>query len=171
MQTISPGVSMAVCALTALLALSTLLFSIARLVRCLRSALEATIELRESMQVDLPTAGDKVLYVRAPRFSSIRGLTLSMRDAQGREVTLSRIVFPWTVSGSSDVRISYARLTLPAAGRYTLSAQEIPSGPLALIFSRPNMAQTVGWILAIVGSAGALIASIVLGAIMGSGLK
>jgi hypothetical protein len=167
MQASSPGVWIAICALTALLALSSLLFSIARLVRCLRSAQEATVELRESMQVDLPSPGDKVLYVRAPRFTSIRGLTLSMRDAQEREVALSRIALPWTVSGTSDVRVSYARLTLPAAGRYTLTAQEIPGGPLALIFSRRNMAQTVGWILAIVGSAGALIASIVLGAVLG----
>ena len=153
-------------AVTGLLAFSALLLSITRLVRCLRSAIEATVELRETMQLSLPTAGDKVLYLKGPRGTSVRKLTLSMRDTQGSDVALDRILFPWVVSGVGDVRVSYARLTLPAAGRYTLTAQNIPQSarPMELIFSRPNLAQMIGWILAILGSAGGLIASIVLAA-------
>ncbi|HTV17202.1 MAG TPA: hypothetical protein VMG12_00985 [Polyangiaceae bacterium] len=147
------------------------MLSIARLVRCVRGAIEATTELRESMQIELPAAGDKVLYVKGPRGTSLRGLSLTMRDAQGDEVALDRILLPWVVSGTSDVRFSYARLNLAAAGRYTLSAQNIPNGgrPLELVFGRPNLATMIGWIVAIVATAGALIASIVLAALSAQG--
>lgn len=156
----------------AIVSTASLFASIARLVRTLRSAQEAEVELRQQMEVALPSAGPKTIYVKGPRFTNIRGLSLTLRDAHGAQLSVQRILVPMTVSGVREVSFSFAHCHVPAAGVYTLSASGIPetTTPLTLRFSKPNRLQSVTWILAILLCSIVTIGSIVLAVLIGKGV-
>jgi hypothetical protein len=61
-----------------LLSSVALAFAIKRLVTTLRASIEATVELTSEQRVTLPTPGPKVVYLRAPRFTNVRSLRLTL---------------------------------------------------------------------------------------------
>lgn len=153
--------------LSAVLSGVALARSIKRLVRTVRSAIEATVELVPEQRVMLPTGGLKTVYLRAPRFTNVSQLRLHLRSAAGEEIPLTRVLYRTTWSGR-DVTQAHAQCQLPTAGEYLISASGIPAAarPLALQFGPPRGLALVASILAVVASAiltiGSLVASIIL---------
>jgi len=147
--------------LTAILAGSALAFSVYRLVRIVRTSREASTTMIDSMRIYLPTAGRKTLYIEGPRLARISKLSLSMKDAQGNPVALSKILIPMKISGLSTVRRSFANCELASAGDYLLEASGIPDAKnMAVHFYRRNTLVIVGWILAVVFSGCATMGSL-----------
>jgi hypothetical protein len=147
-----------------------LVFAIRRLVTTLRAGFEVTVELAPELRVTLPTAGPKIVYLRAPRFSNVSQLRLSMRSAAGAEIPLTRVLFRLMSSGR-DVTQAYAQCELPAGGEYLISASGIPAAarPLALRFGPPNLVPMIACILAVLFSGMLMIGSLVASALLLTG--
>jgi hypothetical protein len=144
-----------------------LALAIRRLLATLRGAIEATVELAPELSIALPTGGAKIVYLRAPRFTNVSQLRLTLRDAAGAEIPLTPVLYRLSWSGQ-DVTQAYARCELPAGGQYLISASGIATAarPLALRFGPPSGPALIICILAIVASGmltiGSLVASIIL---------
>lgn len=156
-----------------LIAAFLLALAILGLVRVVKRAYICSVPLAERQDVELTGQGRVVLWVEGPQ-------TLRQRFAK----RLSRLDFELdapdgtpvkgrlSLSGSYTTGLTWARmacriLEIPAPGRYTLHVDGIEAAQLAgpehkVVFTKPYLAQTVGYVLAIIAAATLLIGSIVL---------
>jgi hypothetical protein len=105
-----------------------ILFGVVRFVLLLLRSVVARVPFAPAQQVDLPRAGDYVLWLEAPRFSNATGFNYSLHEAAtGQEVRLFPNVLRSRVSGLVNVRMGVRRFALERPGRYLLQIH-LPPG-------------------------------------------
>jgi hypothetical protein len=154
-------------AVAALLGAGLLAFAIRRTLRIVRESVLARVPVRAEQDVDFAEPGRIVLCIEQPRFeTAFWRARYALRDAGGREVPSTLILFRTSVSGLSKVRLSLRSFDLPRAGRYRFVLGGIAPGhdvsQCAVVFTRPHAMQLVLAILGIVFGACALIGGVVL---------
>jgi hypothetical protein len=103
-------------------------------------------------EVSLEGPRDYALSIEGPRFSNAWGLNYSIHESgAGREVPLTPILIPVTVSGFTRVRRSVRRFSVERSGRYVVQTYVPPgrnAGKLAVVITRSFFGKAF---LAIVG--------------------
>lgn len=150
----------------ALLGGALVIYSIVRLLAVIRASIIARLPAVAEQDVSFAEAGRVVLCIEQSHFSmSFAGVDFALRDAAGREVPSTMIVFRSKVSGFSRVRLAVRAFEIPRAGRYRLIASGLAPGrdlsDAAIVFARPFAAAMVLSILGIVFGGFALIGGIV----------
>ena len=139
----------------AVLGAALLAYSIVRLLAVVRASVIVRLPAVPAQDVTFAQAGPTVLCIETTHFgSAFSGVQFSMRDAAGRDVPSSPILFRTKVSGFARVRLSVRTFEIPQPGRYRLVATGItPERDMSqavLVFTRPFAAAMVLWILGIV---------------------
>jgi hypothetical protein len=158
----------------AILGVALLAYSIVRLLSVVRASVIARLPAVSEQDVTFAEAGATVLCIETTHFgSAFSGVQFSMRDAAGRDVPSSPILFRAKVSGFSRVRLSVRTFEIPRPGRYRLVATGIAPerdmSQAALVFTRPFAGAMVLWILGIVLGGFGLIGGTVLTALRVAG--
>lgn len=141
--------------------------SLRNLRRTIRTSTEATSELALHMQVAIPSAGPKEIYLTGPRGVVTWGLWFSLLDPGGNPVPLKRILIPFGWSGQ-DANVGIAKCEVPQGGLYSLQATMIPKStrPMYVRICKPLSLTASIWLLVLVISAllscGSLAVAIVL---------
>lgn len=123
-------------------------------------AAEQTIEFKE--------AGKVVLSGEGPLFTSkFAKLQFELSAEAGAPLEGRTTWFHARRTDFSNVKLELMSYTIPRPGKYTLRIRNLEKGAPAetghhIVFSKPRLIQTIGFILGIVLSAGLLIGSLVL---------
>lgn len=154
----------------AILGAVLLVYSIVRLLAVVRASVIVRLPAVPEQDVTFAQAGPTVLCIETTHFgSAFSGVQFSLRDASGRDVPSSPILFRTKVSGFARVRLSVRTFEIPLPGRYRLVATGITPerdmSQAALVFTRPFAASMVLWILGIVLGGFGLIGGTVLTAL------
>jgi hypothetical protein len=143
-------------------------FFILGLVRMGDKSLLASFPLQERQMVQFPEAGPVALDMEGPRLSKrFADLAFDLVASDGSPVAGST---PWLrakSSGLSVIRMEMLEFSIPGPGRYTLHTRNLGGAQdrdneHKLVFTKPHLPLTIGYILGIVASAGLLIGSVVL---------
>jgi len=126
-----------------------------------------SVPLLERQDVEFAEAGRVVLCVEGPLLTGrFAGLTYELATPNNAPVK-SRATWLHSKSSSfSRVRMEVRVFEVPEPGRYVLRVQGLKGGQAAdsqhrLVFTRPHLVQTVGYILGIVFAGMLLVASVV----------
>jgi hypothetical protein len=145
-----------------------LIFSIMGLVRLGIASHLVTLPLLEQQPVQFNEAGRVALSLEGPRLNKrFSELTFEMVSPDGKTLSGSTAWFHSRTSGMATIKMELLVFSLEAPGQYLLrvknlgASREEDSG-LRIIFSKPHLPQTVGYILGIILSAGLMIGSVVL---------
>jgi hypothetical protein len=148
-------------------------FSIAGLVRLLRTSVLARLPVLTEQDVTIAAAGTLVLCVEMPQLGShFADVDFALRDEAGRDVPSAPIVFRAKVGSLSRVRITVRSFEIPRAGRYRLAASGLAGRDMrdtAIVLTRPFAAAMTLRILGIVLGGIALVGGFVLTALRLSG--
>jgi hypothetical protein len=150
-----------------LLGLVCLGLSIRNVVRLSRRSVVLTLPLIHEQTFEVSTPGTLVLAEDGPLLSGrFNGLRYTVVTDYGKPVADRPVLIRATTSGFSTARREKRVLEMPHAGRFILKIEGL--GPARerdnehhIAFTKPHLVQTVGWILAIIGSAGLFIVSLV----------
>lgn len=150
------------------IAAAFLAFSVVGLVRLNERSQLVSLPLLNMQTVQFPEAGRVALCVEGPRFTSrFSGLTFDLVSGDGKRLAGSAAWLHFTTSGMSTVRMEMRRFGIPEPGRYTLRIENLGSSrdrdaEHRIVFTKPHLLQTIGYILGIILAGGALIGSVVL---------
>ena len=126
-----------------------------------------SVSLAEKQDVEFAEAGSVVLCVEGPWLTSrFAGLSYELTAADNTRVKSRKIWLHTKSSGLSRVRLEMRVFEVPEPGRYVLRVQGLKGGQAAdsehkLVFTRPHLGQTVGYILGIVFAGILLVGSMV----------
>ena len=139
----------------AILGAALVAFAIVRLLGVVRASVLMRLPAVAEQDVTFAQGGSVVLCIEQSHFGmAFAGVDFALRDATGRDVPSTPIIFRTKVSGFSRVRLSVRAFDVPRAGRYRLVASGIAAGrdmsSAALVFTRPFAGAMVLWILAII---------------------
>lgn len=154
----------------AVIGVALLVYSIVRLLGVVRASVIVRLPAVPEQDVTFAQAGPTVLCIETTHFgSAFSGVQFAMRDATGRNVASSPILFRAKVSGFTRVRLSVRSFEIPLPGHYRLIATGIAPerdmSQAALVFTRPFAGAMVRWILGIVLGGVGLIGGTVLTAL------
>jgi len=144
-----------------------LTYFILNVIRVVRQACLFGVPLLEQQEIEFTEAGRVVLCAQGPRFSSrFAGLDYELTE-EGMPIEGRRTLFPGKTSGFSWVRIEVKSYTIPRPGRYVLRIKGIKPGSEEdsehqIVFMKPHLARSIGYVIAIILSAFLLIGSVVL---------
>ena len=108
------------------------------------------------------------LSLEGPRLSKrFSELTFELVSPDGKSLSGRTAWLHARSSGMSTIKMELLTFTLQAPGQYILRVRNLGAGReedrgLRIIFSKPHLPQTIGFILGIILSAGLMIGSIVL---------
>ncbi len=151
-----------------IISIGFLIFTILGLVRLGASTSLAALPLLDQQSVPFSEAGRVVLAVEGPRLSRrFSDLTFELVSPSGTSLAGSNIWVRSYRSGVSVVQVDLLSFTLPAPGQYLLRIRNLGAGRAdddrhRILFSRPHILQTIGFIFGIILSAVLLIGSVVL---------
>ncbi len=151
-----------------IISIGFLVFSIIGLVRLGAATKLASLPLLDQQPVQFTEAGRVVLAMEGPRLSRrFSDLTFDLVSPAGTSLAGSKIWVRSYRSGVSIVQVDLLSFTLPAPGQYLLRISNLGSNREndnrhRVVFSRPHLPRTIGYILGIILSAGFMIGSIVL---------
>jgi hypothetical protein len=157
-----------------LLGIAVLFFSITRLLALLRDSEVARLPAVAEQEVRFAQAGTFVLNAEQPRLgAALSRAQFSLRDAAGREVPSSAILFRTHRSGFATTSIALREFTIERAGAYRLSITGIDAtadaSRSAVVFTTPYAAAMVALILAIIFGAACTIGGLVFGSLRYAG--
>ncbi len=127
-----------------------------------------SVPLAERQDVEFAKAGSVVLCAEGPLLTSrFAGLTYELIAPDNTPVESRRVWLHSKSSSFSRVRMEMRVFEVQEAGRYVLRVQGLKGGEAAgpeckLVFTRPHLAQKVGYILGIVSAGIILVGSSVL---------
>lgn len=145
-----------------------LIFSIIGLVRLGAASHLVTLPLLEQQPVRFSEAGQVALSLEVPRLSKrFSELTFELVSPDGRSLSGSTAWLHARTSGVATIKLELLVFTLQAPGQYLLRVKNLGSageedGKHRIVFSKPHLPRTIGFILGIVLSAGLMIGSLVL---------
>jgi hypothetical protein len=145
-----------------------LVFTLIGLVRLGAASHLATLPLLERQPVQFSEAGRVALSLEGPRLSKrFSELTFELVSPDGKSLSGRTAWLHARSSGMSTIKMELLTFTLQAPGQYILRVRNLGAGReedrgLRIIFSKPHLPQTIGFILGIILSAGLMIGSIVL---------
>jgi hypothetical protein len=149
------------------LAVWLLVFFIRSEIRLIKEAKILSVPLVEQQDIEFREAGRVVLSIEGPRFSTrFSGLAYELSDDYGAPVKGRRAWFNATTSGVKWVRMEMRVYEIPHPGRFVLRVQRLGvaqerDAEHRLVFMRPHLAQTVGYIICVILSFGLFIVSLV----------
>ncbi len=150
-----------------LAALAGLISTIRGVIVVMRESEIARLPLATSLEVSLPEAGPVVLGAELPRFSRLFAhATFELSTASGEPVPGKSVLFRMSTAKVSTMTMNLMNFDIPHPGRYVLRVGGIEyliedAKDHFIIFSRPHTAQTMGYVLGIVLTSCAFIASLV----------
>lgn len=127
-----------------------------------------SVPLLEKQDVEFAEAGRVVLCVEGPLLTSrFANLAYELSDASNTRLKSWTSWFHQRSSGFSKVRMEMQSFEIPAPGDYVLrirGMEGVQAGDSEhrIVFMKPHLPQTVGYILGIVLASGLLIGSLVL---------
>jgi hypothetical protein len=151
----------------ACLSLVLLCFSIRGVIRLVRQSLIMGVPLRAEQAIVFNEAGQVVLCIEGPMFTRrFAVLQYELATAEGTVVSGRPALFRARTSGFSSVRMELKYYDIPRPGHYILRIQglqdEQKTDPRErIVFMRPHLVRTIGFILAIVLTAGGFITGLV----------
>ena len=149
-------------------AIALLVFFILGVIRLGDKSLLASLPLKDQQAVQFSEAGRVVLSMEGPRLSKrYSELSYVLVPPDGAPLEGRTTWFHARQSGISSVRMELLIFTIPEPGKYTLQIRNLGGsrerdGEHKIVFTRPHLLPTVGFILGIIASAGLLIGSVVL---------
>lgn len=155
-------------ALSALLGVVLLISSIRNLLRMLKAAELLRLPLQEIQELTFASAGPVVLCVEGPLLTRrFAYLSYKLQTDYGADVPASKHWFRAKSSGFSKARIELQTYHLPHPGRYRLHIESLGQpqpndAEHAVVFAKPHLMATVGYILRILLASWLLIGGFVL---------
>ncbi len=125
-------------------------------VRLVKASKILSAPLVEQQNVELPEAGTASLCIEGPQLSRrFAGLSYSLHADDGTPVEGRPVLFRTRTSGLSWARLELRVYEIPRPGRYMLRVEGLgPPQPgdadHHLVFTRPIMLQTTGYILGMI---------------------
>ncbi len=150
-------------------------FCIRNEVRLVKASKILSAPLVEQQTVEFPEAGTASLCIEGPRFSRrFGGLSYGLRAADGTPLEGRRVLVRTSTTGVRWARLELEIYEIPRPGRYVLRVEGLgppQSGDADhhLVFTRPIMAQTVGYILGMIFTFALFVLSVVFFSIRLSG--
>ncbi len=148
----------------ALAALGMLIAGVVGLVK--RSTL-SRVPLAERQEVQFAEAGRVVLIMEGPHLSSrFRHVDFELSGIDGDKIEGRKAWFHARSSGMSKARMELLKYDIPRPGRYLLrmtglGAPQAGDVNHAVLFARPHLRQSVGYVLGIILASGLFIVSLV----------
>lgn len=136
-------------------------------VRLVKEAKILSVPLVAEQDVEFPEAGRVVLCVEGPRFSTrFARLDYELSTDSGAPVEGRTAWFHATTTGVKWARVEVRVYEIPHRGRYVLRVQRLGAAQERdaahrLVFMRPHLAQTVGYIIGMIVSFGVFVTSLV----------
>lgn len=149
-------------------ALFLLVRTIAGLVRTVRRARLFSAPLVESQEVEFAEAGRVVLAVEGPLLSRRHaGLRYELVGPYARHVPARPVLFRAVTSGASRSSVQLRVLDIERPGRHVLRIRGLggarpDDAKHCVVFLRPHLAKSVGYVVGIVCCAGLVIGSLLL---------
>ncbi|MDX9972503.1 MAG: hypothetical protein RBU21_05860 [FCB group bacterium] len=149
------------------IALLLLVRCILGVVRLIRRSIIARVPLVEEHVVSFSEAGKVVLCNEGPRISlRAGGLRYRLMDEDGTEVPSRLRLFRAVTSGVSKARMELRTLRLPRPGRYVLHVEGLGEAQPRdrdywIVFTKPHLLKTIGYVVAMVLTGGTAIVSLV----------
>lgn len=150
------------------IAAAMLVFFILSVVRAVRQSHILSVPLLEQQDIEFAEAGRVVLCMEGPLFTTRFGnLDYELRLAEGMPVEGRTTWFHAKTSSFSKVRMELKNYELPRPGRYVLRIRGLepggkPDSEHRIVFMKPHLAESLGYVIGIILSAGLLIGSLVL---------
>jgi hypothetical protein len=152
-----------------LMCLSALLVGlcIRNVLRLVKAAKVLSVPLVEQQTIEFPEAGRMVLCVEGPRFTTrFARLDYELSTDSGAPVEGRTAWFHATTTGVKWARVEVRVYEIPHPGRYVLQVRGLGAAQERdaqhhLVFMRPHLAQSLGYIIGITFSALVFIASLV----------
>jgi hypothetical protein len=141
--------------------------SIRNVIRLVKEAKILSVPLVEQQNLDFREAGKVVLCLEGPHFTTrFAHLSYELSAEDGTPVEGRTAWFRAKTSGASWVRMEMRSYEIPQPGRYVLRVRGLGEpqerdAQHRLVFVRPHLFQSVGYIIGIVLSALVLITSLV----------
>ena len=145
-----------------------LVFCILSVIKVVKQARILSVPLLEQQEIEFTETGRVVLCMEGPLLSTRFGnLDYELRVAEGMPVEGRTTWFHAKTSSLSKVRMELKSYELPRRGRYILSIKGLepgskPDSEHRIVFMRPHLAVSIGYVIGITLSAGLLIGSLVL---------
>ncbi len=150
-----------------LAALVGLIFTIRGVIVVARESEIVRLPLAASLEVYLPEAGPVVLGTELPRFSRLFAhATFELSATSGEPVPGESTLFRMSTAKVSTMTMNLMNFDIPHPGRYVLRIGGVERSIEGfkghfIFFARPHGAKTVGYVLGIVFTSCAFIASLV----------
>ncbi|MFT3915247.1 MAG: hypothetical protein QM704_14345 [Anaeromyxobacteraceae bacterium] len=139
--------------------------SIAGVFRTSRRARVATVPLAAEQEVVLAAPGPVVLTMEGPIFTRPPELTYALAGPDGAIVSQRPVLFRMSSSGLSRGTLQLRRFVVTAPGPHTLRIEglgrSLREQDCLLFFERPHAAETVAWVLGIIGAGFLIVGSLV----------
>lgn len=151
-----------------LLGLGLLIYFITSVVRLIDSARIFSVPLIERQLIEFPDAREVILCGEGPRFTRrFAKLDFRLKMEDGTPIDGRTIWIHSLTSGISKVRIDLKSFQIPRAGRYWLEVEGLGETPESdeehrVVFIKPYLFQTIGYIIGIIFSVFLFIGSVVL---------
>jgi hypothetical protein len=142
-------------------------YLIRNVIRLVRQAHIFSVPLREQQEIEFTEAGRVVLCGEGPFFSvRFARLDFELSTDAGTAVKGRTAWFHARTSGFSRVRIELKSFVIPRPGRYLLRVLRMSTVQEAdaehrIVFMRPHLIKSLGYVIGIILAAGLMIASIV----------
>lgn len=142
-------------------------FFILNVIRLVDKSKILSVPLVTQQEVDFPFAGRVILCMEGPLLTSrFANLDYDLRAREGMPVEGKTTWFHARTSSFSKVRMELKSYELTKPGTYVLRIQGLEPGSGAdsghrIVFMRPHLALSIGYVIGITLSAGLLIGSIV----------
>lgn len=140
---------------------------IRNVIRVVRRAYIVSVPLLEQQEIEFAEAGGVVLCGEGPRFTTrFAKLAYELSADDGTPIKGRTAWFHASTSGASRVRMELKRYRIPKPGRYVLRIQGLgtvraDNAEHRIVFMKPHLAQSMGYVVGIVLAGGLLIGSIV----------
>jgi hypothetical protein len=142
-------------------------FFIRGIIRLVRQSLIVSVPLLAEQEVEFPDAGRVVLCIEGPLFTRrFARLGYELRAGAGAVVSGQPALFRARTSGFSTVRMELKVYEIPRPGLYFLRVSgladaNVPDSRERIVFMRPHLGRSVGYVIGIVLSAGFFITGLV----------
>lgn len=142
-------------------------YCIRNLIRSVRQAQILSIPLLEQQEIEFTEAGPVVLSIEGPLFTTrFGGLSYELNKGDGTSIQGRRIIFRNSTSGFSKITMDLMAYRIPESGHYIyqvhgLGASREKDAVHRLVFSKPHIASSIGYVLGITLSSVFLISSLV----------
>jgi hypothetical protein len=149
------------------IALAALGMLIAGVVGLMKKSTLSRVPLAERQEVQFAEAGPVVLIMEGPHLSTrYKQVGFELSGIAGDRIEGRRALFHARSSGISKARMELLKYDIPRPGRYLLrmtglGAPQANDVHHAILFARPHLAQSVGYVLGIILASGVFIVSLV----------